>query len=110
MSEDRVDPFANLGQFKPKTVETANKISTDNEKIAKDIDRISIENGFPSREAQSATPSKKTRYNSRGARRQLNIKVNESDFDRFYRIAEENQVRSLGDLFGMLLDRFEQAE
>lgn len=97
----RVDAFANLDKFKPKTEPnpTANN---------DDIERISRENGFPSREAQDQKQQKRARFNSGERKRQLNIKVRESSFQRFYDLAEKREIRVLGDLFDQALDALEK--
>lgn len=98
---NRVDAFANLNKFKPKTESnpTANK---------DDIEKISRENGFPSREAQEQKPQKRARFNSGEKKRQLNIKVKESSFERFYDLAEKRGIRVLSDLFDQALAALEK--
>jgi len=110
MSEDRIDPFSSLKDFKPKPEGKSSEVFVDTSKISEDIDRISEKNGFPSRQAQPANPVKKGRFNAKGPRKQLNIKVSETDFERFYRMAEEKEVRSLGDLFAQALDALENQD
>lgn len=103
MADDKLDPFANLGAFKPRTDPKPQAVSEDIEKISKD-------NNFPSRQAAPAEPAKRTRFGSGAPRKQLNIKVNEADIDRFYRMAEEREIRALGDLFKLALDALEEKE
>lgn len=110
MAEDRIDPFAAIKDFQPKPEGKSKEISSDTKEISADIDRISEKNGFPSRQAQPANPLKKNRFNARSPRKQLNIKVSEKDFERFYRMAEEREARSLGDIFGMALDALENQD
>lgn len=100
MANDKVDPFARLGDFKPKTEPKP-------EPISEDIERISRDNNFPSRQAVPAEPAKRARFGTGVPRKQLNLKVNVADIDRFYRIAEERQIRALGDLFAEALDALE---
>ncbi len=97
--EDRVDPFASLAQFKPKSADVA-AVSN-----PADIEKISQDNGFPSREAKPAqtTPGKRARYNSGEPRVQLNIKVTQESHSRFYDMAAERNLR-LGDLLSKALD------
>ncbi len=101
MADDKLDPFANLGNFKPRTEPKPQAIS-------EDIERISKDNNFPSRQAVQAEPSKKARF--RSLRKQLNIKVREEDFDRFYRMAAEQEISKLGDLFKLALDALEEKQ
>lgn len=107
MNENRIDPFASLKDFQPKPEGKSKEIPIDSSEISADIDRISEKNGFPSREAKPVNPVKKQRFNARSPRQQLNIKVSQNDFERFYRMAEEMEARSLGDLFGLALDALE---
>lgn len=103
MANDKLDPFANLGDFKPKTEPRPDPISEDIEKISRD-------NNFPSRQAAPTAPIKRSRFGAGAPRKQLNLKVSAEDIERFYRMAEERQIRALGDLFGMALDALEDQE
>lgn len=105
MTEDRVDPFANisLGSFKPKS-ETQRP--ADNEVIEK----ISKDNNFPSRAPHEEKPLKRGRFNSGVPKKQLNIKVTEDCYDRFYEMAESRGIRVLGDLMSLALDALEKVE
>lgn len=103
MADDKLDPFARLGDFKPRTDPKPQAISEDIEKISKD-------NNFPSRQAAPAESGKRTRFGSGAPRKQLNIKVSEADIERFYRMAEEREIRALGDLFKLALDALEEKE
>ncbi|WP_375122171.1 stability/partitioning determinant [Pseudomonas sp. LW8] len=98
-NDERVDPFASLSQFKPKTANTQPVAD------AADIEKISKDNGFPSREAQpvSVPSGKRARHKSAEPRVQLNIKVTQACHERFYDMAEERNVR-LGDLLSAALD------
>mgnify|MGYP001064527834 CR=1 FL=1 len=104
-SDDRVDPFASLSQFKPKTV--------DAQSVADPavIEKISQDNGFPSREAQPAQTAtgKRARYKSVEPRVQLNIKVTAECHERFYNMAAERNML-LGDLLAASLDALVTAE
>jgi len=100
-SPKRVDAFANLNKFKPKTEP---KPTANND----DMDKISRENGFPSREAQEPKPQKRARFNSGEKKRQLNIKVKESSFQRFYDLADRREIRVLSDLFDQALTALEK--
>lgn len=97
--DDRVDPFASLAQFKPKPADTQ---SVADPAV---IEKISQDNGFPSREAQPAQPAqgRRTRHKSAEPRVQLNIKVTQACYDRFYEMATERDLR-LGDLLSSALD------
>lgn len=100
MAENGVDPFAGLNRFKPKTEQKPEALSSD-------IDKISRDNNFPSRQAAPETPVKR-RFGASVERKQLNIRVRVDDFERFYRMAEEQQVHALGDLFTLALDALER--
>ncbi|WP_349618574.1 stability/partitioning determinant [Azotobacter salinestris] len=108
---DRDDPFANLTTFKPKApseVRQARALDEDIQKIAKD-------NNFPSRQPQipepeAVKPGKRRRFNSSGPKAQLNIKVPLECHARFYRMAEERNIRVLGDLLEQALDALEQQD
>lgn len=104
-NDERVDPFASLSQFKPK--------SADAQSVADPvvIEKISQDNGFPSREAQpiqSAT-GKRPRYKSVEPRVQLNIKVKSDCHERFYSMAAERNML-LGDLLSAALDALVMVE
>ena len=105
MTEDRVDPFANisLGSFKPKS---EIQRPADNEVIEK----ISKDNNFPSRAPHQEKPLKRGRFNSGVPKKQLNIKVTEDCYDRFYEMAESRGIRVLGDLMCLALDALEKVE
>lgn len=103
MTDQRRDPFASLDQFKPKESEQR---AVNNE----DIDKISKDNGFLSREARPEKPGKRARFNSGVPKKQLNVKVTEKCFERFYEMAESRDIRVLGDLVEMALDALEQQE
>lgn len=103
MTDKRVDPFAALGTFKPKGENQRPADSQVIEKIAKD-------NNFPSRAALEVKPAKRGRYNSGSPKKQLNIKVTEDCYERFYTVAERRGIRVLGDLVSLALDALEEKE
>ncbi|WP_434598568.1 stability/partitioning determinant (plasmid) [Pseudomonas sp. R4-76] len=103
MTTDRVDPFKALQNFKPKTDSTTPPISVD-------IDKLSSDNNFPSREAPQAELGNKRKRFGASPKVQFNIRVDVADQERFYRIAEERGISKLGDLFGKCLDALEQLE
>lgn len=99
---ERVDPFKNLGQFKPKD-------DADRGPISVDIDKLSADNNFPSREAPpTGIASKRKRFGAASPKGQFNIRVDLADKERFYRIAEERGISVLGDLFAQCLDALEE--
>lgn len=100
---ERVDAFANLDKFKPKAT---SRPTANNE----DIEKISKDNGFPSREAHPPAAQKRPRFNSGESKRQLNIKVTESSFQRFYELAEKRGIRVLGDLFEQAITALEEKD
>lgn len=103
MTTDRVDPFKTLSQFKPKG-------DKDSAPISIDIDKLSSDNNFPSREApQVEQVSKRKRFGA-APKVQFNIRVDVADQERFYRIAEERGISKLGDLFAQCLNALEELE
>lgn len=103
MTDKRIDPFANLGSFKPKGEEQRPADIEVIEKISKD-------NNFPSRAAPEVKPGKRARFNSGTPKKQLNIKVTEACHDRFYEMAEARGIRVLGDLVNLALDALEERD
>lgn len=101
MTTDRVDPFKALSQFKPKS-------EADSVTLSIDIDKLSNDNNFPSREAPQVEQSAKRKRFGAASKVQFNIRVDAADQERFYRIAEERGIRRLGDLFGQCLDALEE--
>jgi len=97
---ERVDPFANLGNFKP-------KLGSQPRVIEEDINKISKDNGFPSRQAK---PAKRPRFNSSGPKEQLNIKVSRDCHQKFYELARRKNIRVLGDLVALALDALESQD
>lgn len=103
MTDTRVDPFSNLGNFKPKGESQRQPDTAVIEKISKD-------NGFPSREAPETKPPKRARFNSSQPKTQFNIKVTEECKERFYQMAESRGIKVLGDLMDLALDALEAAD
>lgn len=103
MTEKRVDPFMNIGAFKPK-----GESQRPAEKSV--IEKISKDNNFPSRVAQEPPPAKRARFSAREPKTQFNIKVTEECKDRFYQMAERRGIKALGDLMELALDALEAAE
>lgn len=100
---DRDDPFKRLSQFKPKG-------DTDSASLSVDIDKLSSDNNFPSREAPQAEPALKRKRFGAATKVQFNIRVDVADQERFYRTAEERGISKLGDLFRQCLDALEELE
>lgn len=101
---DRDDPFKRLSQFKPKGDDESAPLSID-------IDKLSSDNNFPSREAQPVEQSvKRRRFGATAAKVQFNIRVDVEAQERFYRIAEDRGISKLGDLFAQCLDALEELE
>lgn len=103
MTEKRVDPFSNLGDFKPKGESQRPAEFSVIEKISKD-------NNFPSREIQEPQPAKRGRFNAGEPKTQFNMKVTVACKERFYRMAESRGVKELGDLMDLALDALEAAD
>ncbi len=103
MTTDRVDPFKALSQFKPKS-------ETDSVPLSVDIDKLSTDNNFPSREAPNVEQAPKRKRFGAASKVQFNIRVDSADQERFYRIAEERGISKLGDLFRQCLDALEELE
>jgi hypothetical protein len=100
---EREDAFSNLGNFKPKS-------SDDPKRSPVDIDKISQDNNFPSREASKPALPKRKRFRGGAATEQLNIKLSAELHQRFYEEAERLGVRTLGDLIKEGLDAIAELE
>jgi hypothetical protein len=105
---DRPDPFANLKKFKPKEDEPDKAISSD-------IDAISEANNWPSRDpvrpqAPQGGGRRPFGKSAEPPKVQFNIRVDEEDKERFYRIAEQKGIQKLGILFKECLDALEASE
>lgn len=104
MTTDRVDPFKALSQFKPKG-------EADSVTLSVDIDKLSSDNNFPSREAPAQVePGAKRKRFGASAKVQFNIRVDVADQERFYRQAEERGISKLGEFFKQCLDAVEELE
>jgi len=103
MTDKPVDPFAALATFKPKG---ENQRPADNQVIEK----IAKDNNFPSRAAPEVKPAKRGRFNSGSPKKQLNIKVTDDCYERFYAVAENLGIRVLGDLVSLALDALEEKQ
>ncbi|KPB61603.1 MULTISPECIES: hypothetical protein [Pseudomonas syringae group genomosp. 2] len=98
----RPNPFELLKKFKAKEGDRAPVLSSD-------IDMLSINNDFPSREAPSSGPAKIKRFRDAiPPKAQLNFRAEVSDRERFYELAQQHGYQKLGDLFKQCLDAFEE--
>lgn len=102
----RVNPFENLSD------EFSTKQKTPTPENEKDlINQIAKENGFPSRQASydentaSSSAKQQRRYRT-GRNQQLNIKVTEQTINKFYRLADEQNI-TLAELLERALDALE---
>src|ERR1700689_3727914 len=103
----RVNPFADLSTPLPSFVVKPRKQQTLAEEA---ITRIAEENNFPSRQAPKARePKRKRRVYTTGRNRQFNIKATTETVERFYKMADEQQI-PLGALLERALDALETAE
>jgi hypothetical protein len=103
----RVNAFEGLDEFttkaEPKPVEKAQ------------IDRLSEENGFPSRqpvkdllvEPVPAAPLKMARRRTTGRNQQINIKAKGETIERLYRLADRDDL-PLGELLDKALDAYDK--
>lgn len=106
----RVNPFADLDDFKPK----AKPAPAPSKEV---IDKIAEETGFVSRQAKPATSEKvvetpklvRGRRYVTGRNQQLNIKVTEDTLKRFYTIADEMKL-PLGEVFERALKALEDTK
>lgn len=106
----RVNPFENLAEDFPVKSKNQTKKLVENEKER--IDRIAEENNFPSRQAAkevSAIAGKRQQRRHRtGRNQQLNIKATDQAIEKFYRLADKENV-TLGELLERALDALEKA-
>ena len=105
----RVNPFENLLDEFPLKSKNQVKKSVENEKEL--IDRIAEDNNFPSRQAthkEDAVLVKQQRRYRTGRNQQLNIKATEQTINKFYRLADKENI-TLGELLERALDAFEKA-
>lgn len=106
----RVNPFADLGDFNP----APGKPKLEQRTV---IDRVAADNGFPSRQpvksTEASTPSspllRKQRRYTTGRNKQINIKATDETIQRLYRLADEKHV-PLGELLELALDALEKAK
>jgi hypothetical protein len=105
----RINPFENLSdEFSVKT--KTQKQSANNEKEL--IDQIAEDNNFPSRQASyesTATPVRQQRRYRTGRNQQLNIKATEQTINKFYRLADQENI-TLGELLERALDALEKSK
>jgi hypothetical protein len=105
MTNDRANPFADLGELpkfepKPKTVSMAGK---------EQIEQLAEASGFPSRQPVRApiTPRQpRGRRYKTGRNQQINIKATPEVIERLYKLADEKHV-PLGELLERALDALE---
>jgi hypothetical protein len=108
----RVNPFENLSDEFPLKSKNQIKKSVENEKEL--IDRIAEDNNFPSRQATHKedtvliAPVKQQRRYRTGRNQQLNIKATEQTINKFYHLADKENI-TLGELLERALDAFEKA-
>lgn len=105
---NRINPFENLSDEFPLKSKNQIKKSVENEKEL--IDRIAEDNNFPSRQAsyKEDTPIKQQRRYRTGRNQQLNIKATEQTINKFYRLADKENI-TLGELLERALDALEKA-
>jgi hypothetical protein len=105
----RINPFENLSEdfpIKPKSQ------SIENEKES--INQIAEDNNFPSRQAihkeqfLPTTPIKQQRRYRTGRNQQLNIKATEQTINKFYRLADKENI-TLGELLERALNALEKS-
>ena len=104
---ERVNPFADLSDFAPQPEAVPAK------PVAPEaIDRISQENGFPSRQppraAKPAAGRARRRYTT-GRNQQINIKATSDTIARLYALADAQGV-PLGEVLERALEALEAAE
>jgi hypothetical protein len=101
----RTNPFAEVTATLP-TFQTKPKAS---QPVAADqVERISKEHNFPSRQpvkTKSRPPRRIARHRT-GRNQQFNIKATTETIDRFYKLADERRV-ALGELLEQALDALE---
>ena len=102
----RANPFEEVASTLP-AFQTKPKVS---QPVAADqVDRISKEHNFPSRQpvkAKPRTPRRIARYRT-GRNQQFNIKATTETIERFYKLADERKV-ALGELLEQALDALEK--
>lgn len=93
MSTQRLNPLADLAEFAPKK-------GAKPKPPAAVIEKISDDNGFPSRQAKKPPAKKTPRRRTTGRNQQLNIKATSATIEKFYAMADALDVP-----LGELLDR-----
>jgi len=106
MSNDRIDPFADLSDFTTKQKSELLSIEKNQ------IEALSKENDFPSRQAipsdiANTTGIKPRRRYTTGRNQQINIKAKAETVSRLYRLADSNNI-PLGELLERALDALER--
>lgn len=104
----RINPFENLSDDFPLKSKNQIKNSVESEKEL--IDRIAEDNNFPSRQAthKEDTSVKQQRRYRTGRNQQLNIKATEQTINKFYRLADKENI-TLGELLERALDALEKS-
>ena len=99
----RVNAFAGLTETPIFEVKPKNQ-----KPVAADtVDRIADDNGFQSRPVRKAkVATRKPRIYRTGRNRNFSLKATNETVDRFYKLADERQVR-LGELLELALDALE---
>lgn len=107
-NQTRANPFADVAAALP-TFPTKPKAS---EPVASDqVERISQEHNFPSRQPVKAKPRPPRRIarHRTGRNQQFNIKATAETIERFYKLADKKRV-ALGELLEQGLDAIERLE
>ena len=104
MGASRVNPFLDLADFSAAT--------SPKEAVPVDeLDRLSVESGFPSRQARARVKVNQrmpaARRHRTGRNQQLNVKATAETIARFYRLADQHHA-VLGALLELALDAFEK--
>lgn len=110
MSTERANPFADLGglpTFEPKSKAPGSPVARER------IEQIAEAHDFPSRQAQTRSPSsaapkpQRRRYKT-GRNQQLNVKATAQVIERFYKLADQRRV-PLGELLDQALSALEKS-
>lgn len=102
MSEERVNPFSDIAQAPQFDVKPPPP------RVPKEqIDKLSKENNFPSREAPKAKTTRPRRKHVTGRNQQFNIKATAATIEKFYRLADARKV-PLGQLLEDALNALER--
>jgi hypothetical protein len=104
---ERSNSFADLNNIiEPPAFQTKPKGSNMPDKG--NVDQISVDQGFPSRKAQPATPARRQRRYTTGRNQQINFKAKAETIARFNRLADERNL-SLCETLEVALDGLEQS-